>query len=71
MKGVYNITFRIITTAAWDIEVCNEAAHGRHLEVLRWAREHHCPWEGPLPPSPPSPPTLYSSSSSSYTLPRV
>jgi hypothetical protein len=35
MKGVYNMTFRLITTAAWDIEVCNEAAYGGHLEVLR------------------------------------
>ena len=21
-----------------------DAASGGHLEVLRWAREHHCPW---------------------------
>ena len=21
------------------------AAAGGHLEVLRWAREHHCPWD--------------------------
>jgi len=24
---------------------CSLAAHGGHLEVLRWAREHHCPWD--------------------------
>ena len=23
---------------------CAQAAEGGHLEVLRWAREHHCPW---------------------------
>jgi|AntAceMinimDraft_5_1070358.scaffolds.fasta_scaffold08391_4 hypothetical protein len=22
------------------------AAHGGHLDVLKWAREHHCPWNG-------------------------
>jgi hypothetical protein len=21
------------------------AAQGGHLEVLNWAREHHCPWD--------------------------
>ena len=25
-------------------DVCT-AAGGWHLEVLRWAREHHCPWD--------------------------
>ena len=24
--------------------VCNHAARGGHLQVLRWARQHECPW---------------------------
>ena len=24
---------------------CEAAAEGGHLDVLRWAREHHCPWD--------------------------
>jgi hypothetical protein len=24
---------------------CSRAAEGGHLDVLRWAREHHCPWD--------------------------
>jgi len=23
---------------------CSHAARGGHLEVLKWAREHGCPW---------------------------
>jgi len=30
----------------WDVRTCASAAWGGHLEVLKWAREHHCPWEG-------------------------
>ena len=28
-----------------DPEVCACAASGGHLHVLRWAREHGCPWD--------------------------
>ena len=27
-------------------ETCANAAHGGHLEVLKWARENDCPWDG-------------------------
>ena len=27
-------------------DTCDILAGGGQLEVLRWAREHHCPWEG-------------------------
>ena len=33
----------------WDSRVCNEAARGGHLEVLRWARSQGCPWDGRAP----------------------
>ena len=36
---------------SWDLQgwgglpnPCTQAAEGGHLEVLKWAREHHCPW---------------------------
>jgi hypothetical protein len=25
--------------------MCPNAAWGGHLDVLKWAREHHCPWD--------------------------
>ena len=28
----------------WDERTCASAASGGHLEVLKWAREHDCPW---------------------------
>ena len=29
----------------WEEGTCNHIAAGRHLAVLQWAREHHCPWD--------------------------
>jgi hypothetical protein len=28
------------------MHTCELVAKGGHLEVLRWAREHDCPWDG-------------------------
>jgi hypothetical protein len=25
--------------------MCAYAVEGGHLEMLKWAREHHCPWD--------------------------
>ena len=27
-------------------DLCEDAARGGHLEVLKWARESGCPWTG-------------------------
>ena len=31
-----------------DLAMLGRAGPGGHQEVLQWAREHHCPWDGPL-----------------------
>ena len=29
----------------WNEMTCAHAAAAGHLQVLRWAREHDCPWD--------------------------